>query len=433
MNLKKISFVLMALVIPLFLLGQKGTATQKNDVLRAGISKIDITPDNSVNLYGYSARKSPSDGVHDPLSARAVVLENNGKKVVLISSDLGSYDNEVFSVFRESILKEFKLNESELFLSAIHSHSSPVLTLNKEGDNLNNALYTELLNKKLLTVIGQAFMNLKPVRTGVDSGSSPVGSNRRATKPDGSVTLGRNPYGPTDKEVLVMKLELTDGTPIGAIFDYATHATSLGSRNLKISGDILGLSAQFVEKILGKNLISPVFAGASANIDPWYRVLPEFNNETGWIPEPVLLGTLLGEEVVHVFRAIKEVKPGGDIITSYETIECPRKKNSNSTDEVPEQNKNATVPVNIIAARVGEDVAFVGFNVEMLTEIGLSIKAGSPFKYTFIITHCNGSSGYLPPAELYKEGGYEIASTNFEIGSAEMVVKKTLKMLYDMK
>jgi len=40
--------------------------------------------------------------------------------------------------------------------------------------------------------------------------------------------LGRNPYGPTDKQVIVMKIAGTDGTSIGAVYDYATHATSLG-------------------------------------------------------------------------------------------------------------------------------------------------------------------------------------------------------------
>ena len=250
---------------------------------------------------------------------------------------------------------------------------------------------------------------------------------------DGSITLGRNPYGTTDKEVLVMKIATPGGAPLGAIFDYATHATSLGPRNMLISGDVLGLSAQFTEKILGKGVVTPVFAGASGNIDPWYRVLPEFNTEPGWIPEPVLLGTLLGEEVIHVFRNIKEIKPGGEVSSSFYTLECPRKKIDQNDPKLSDNNQTVTVPVNITVARIGDDVAFVGFNVEMLTEIGMAIKAGSPFKHTFVITHCNGSSGYLPPAGLYKEGGYEITSTRFEIGSAELVVKKALRMLYDLK
>lgn len=431
MNSKKLFLAFAAFSLCLFLTGQSGKSEGKGGVLRAGIAKIDITPDIPVKLYGYSSRKTLSEGVHDPLSVRVVVFENNGKKFVLVSSDLGSYGGEVFLTIQKSILDKFNLRESELFLSTIHSHSSPVLSLNKESGDPNNIQYTEALNKMLLTVIGEAFKNLKPVHTGLGVGFSPVGSNRREMRPDGSITLGRNPYGPTDKEVLVLKIATPDGNPVGAIFDYATHSTALGARNMQISGDVLGLSAQFVEKILGKEVVTPVFAGASGNIDPWYRVLPEFNTEPGWIPEPVLLDTLLGEEVVHVFRGIKVVSQGGEISTSFTTLECPRKKETiiNPSAEV----QKPTVPVNITVARIGDDVAFVGFNVEMLTEIGMEIKAGSPYKHTFVITHCNGSSGYLAPAELYKEGGYEVTSTRFEIGSSDMVVKKALRMLYDLK
>ncbi|MDQ1296307.1 MAG: Neutral ceramidase [Bacteroidota bacterium] len=431
MKTKSAFLFLAATLITFCLSGQLKVSKNDEGILRAGIAKIDITPDKPVKLYGYSSRKNSSEGIHDPLFARAVVFKNGEKKLVLVSTDLGSFSNEVFSVIQKSILEKFNLKESELFLSTIHSHSTPVLLLNKETDDPENIKYTENLNQKLLAVIGEAFNKLKPVQTAAGIGYSPVGINRREMKPDGSVDLGRNPYGPTDKEVLVMKIIQPDGTDVGAIYDYATHGTSLGSKNMQVSGDVLGISAQFVEKILGKDLISPVFAGASGNINPWQRDPKGFNTENGWVPEPVLLGTLLGEEVVNVFRSIKETVPGGEISTSFVTVECRSKKleiNNMGTGE----NLNPTVPVNITAARVGKDVAFIGFNVEMITEIGMKIKEGSPFKHTFIITHCNGSSGYLPPAELYKEGGYEISSTHFEIGSAEMVIKQALRMLYDL-
>ena len=247
--------------------------------LHAGFSAIDITPLRPVKLYGYSSRTAYSEGIHDPLSARAVVFENNGKKVVLVSCDLGSFENDVFSTVQKSITEKFGLDESELFLATIHSHSSPILSLDPAEGDPANIEYTKSLAEKLITVIGDAIKNLKPVSTAIGKGSSPVGANRREMKPDGSVTLGRNPDGVTDKEVLVMKVKTNDGKDLGAIFDYATHSTSLGWLNLKVSGDVLGLSAQFVEKILGGNVIAPVFAGASGNIDPWYRVLPGFNDE----------------------------------------------------------------------------------------------------------------------------------------------------------
>lgn len=430
MRPKKILLLITIPLISLLSAGQISKSEGNTGILRAGFAKTDITPDMPVELYGYASRTKLSEGIHDPLSARAVVFENSGKKFVLVSSDLGAYGTAVFSVFRESIMDKFNLNESELFLSTIHSHSSPRLTLDTRNGDHNNIEYTKQVQQKLLTLIGEAFNNLKPVHSGVGAGSSPVGSNRREMNPEGAVIIGRNTYGPADKEVLVMKVAEPGGKPIGALYDYAVHSTSLGPGNLQVSGDVLGLSSQFVEKILGKEVIAPSFAGASGNIDPWYRVLPAFNNEPGWIPEPVLLGTMLGTEVVHVFRNIKEVHPGGSINTSYTTLECPRKNKAANADT---QSGAETVPVNITVARIGDDVAFVGFNVEMLTEIGMEIKSGSPFKHTFIITHCNGASGYLVPAGLYKEGGYEVTSSQFAIGSSEMVVKQTLRMLYDLK
>jgi hypothetical protein len=436
MNSKSIFLLFAAFLISLMLTGQNSRSDA--GTLRAGLAKIDITPSIPVKLYGYASRKTYSEGVHDPLTARVVVFENGGKRLILVSTDIGSYGSDVFNVFQKSIMEKYRISESELFMSTIHSHSSPILSLDAERGDPNNIEYTKALGNKILTAIGEAINNLRPVQTGSGVGYSPVGSNRREQRPDGSITLGRNPYGPTDKEVLVMKIDNQDGTSFGALFDYATHSTALGARNMLISGDVLGLSAQFVEKILGAEVISPVFAGASGNIDPWYRVLPEFKNEPGWIPEPVLLGTLLGEEVVTVFRNIKDLKPGGKISTAFETLECPRKKPAEAPGgakpdrPMSREPQSETVPVNITAACIGDDVAFIGFNVEMLTEIGMEIKAASPFKHTFVITHCNGSSGYLPPAHLYKEGGYEINSTRFEIGSAEMVVKKALRMLYDL-
>jgi len=68
----------------------------------------------------------------------------------------------------------------------------------------------------------------------------------------------------------------------------------------------------------------------------------------------------------------------------------------------------------------------------VLTEIGLAIKAGSPCKHTFIITHCNGAAGYLAPAELHVEGGYEVRSSRFTPQAADIVVRETLRMLYDL-
>ncbi len=423
---RRVAAIVALLIISFFV-----TASPLRAALRAGAARIDITPEKPVKMSGYSARTALSEGVHDPLSARVVAFESDGKRLVLVSSDLIGFTGGTAEHFREILLREFKLEPSELFLAGIHTHGAPTPTIDKEKGHPNNLEYTKNLEGKLIEVIRKALDNMAPAQIGTGVGYSPVGVNRRELRFDAlgnsTIQLGRNPYGPTDKQVLVMKVARPDGAVCAALFDYATHATGMGGKNLLITGDVLGLSEQFVEKILGPEVIAPAFAGASGNIDPWFRVLPAFNTEPGWVPEPVLLGTLLGEEVVNVFRAVGKVSGDADIATALVTLELPGKPR----DQVEIPKGCPPTSLTISAARIG-NVAFVGLGAEVLTEIGMSIKAGSPYEHTFVITHCNGSAGYLPPEHLYVEGGYEIRSSAFASQAAEQVVKQAVKMLHEL-
>lgn len=443
-SFRRMMIIITVVSIHLFLTTSVTQSGQSQDVFRAGTAKIDITPTKPVRMSGYANRKGLSEGVHDPLSARIIAFKVNGKRLVLVSTDLIGFNNGTAEQFRKSILDEFKLEPGELLLSGIHTHAGPSLTIDKEKGHSNNLEYTLNLKNKLVEAIGKALNNMSQAKIGVGVGYCPIGANRRELTFDGlgnsSIKLGRNPYGPTDKEVLVIKVIKPDDAIIAAAFDYATHATCLGSKNYIISGDVLGLSEQFVEKVLGDDTIAPAFAGASGNINPWFRAISGFNTEPGWIPEPVLLGTMLGEEVVHVLRDIKKVYNGGEIKTAFTTIELPGKPKN----EVTVTKDCPPTPLNITVARIGlpprlatedagaGDIAFVGIGCEVLTEIGMSIKAASPYKYTFVITHCNGDADYLPPKHLYIEGGYEINSSPFAPQAADMVVNQAVKMLHEL-
>ncbi len=117
---------------------------------------------------------------------------------------------------------------------------------------------------------------------------------------------------------------------------------------------LFGLSAAAVRgKNPGPNTCALVFVGASRDIDPWYAMLPEFTAELGWIPETILLGTLLGQEVIHVSRGIKEGSPGRKIKTAASTFRLPGKKPQSL--EIA-NDPGFTVPITITAVRVGDDV-----------------------------------------------------------------------------
>ena len=65
-----------------------------------------------------------------------------------------------------------------------------------------------------------------------------------------------------------------------------------------------------------------------------------------------------------------------------------------------------TLDVVLQAVRIG-DLAIATFPFEVFAEIGLEIKAKSPFAQTFTTSLANGSEGYLPTKRQHDLGGYE--------------------------
>jgi hypothetical protein len=410
-------------------MGGVAISAEQPGTLRASVVKKDITPTKPVTMSGYAMRKDLSKGVHDPLSARIIAFEQDGKRLVLVSTDLIGFYGETCDAVRKAILDACHLQPSELFLTAVHSHGGPNLTLDAEKGHVNNVEYTKTLEAQLVEGVQAALAQMVPVQLGVGVGSSPIGINRRETKLDkageAKIVLGRNPYGPTDKEVQVLKVSQAEsGELLSVVFAYATHSTAMGQSNYQITGDVHGLAEQFIEKYLDHGVIAPGFAGASGNINPWFAVLPKFETANGWIPEPVLQGTMLGEEVVTVSNHIRNSEVDCPIKTAMKTLTLPgkpREKDAAAMDVAP-------VQLTITVGRLG-DVALVGMGAEVFNEIGRAIKDASPFKNTFVLTHCNGAAGYLPTRPSYDEGGYEVNSSRFGPGAAEQVIPEAVEML----
>jgi len=104
MKTKRLFLVVAAFFLLLSMSGQSSKSSANTGVLSAGIARVDITPDIPVMLYGYASRKTLSEGIHDHLFARAVAFENGGKKLVMVSSDLGSYTDTLYTVIKKSIM-----------------------------------------------------------------------------------------------------------------------------------------------------------------------------------------------------------------------------------------------------------------------------------------------------------------------------------------
>ena len=72
---------------------------------------------------------------------------------------------------------------------------------------------------------------------------------------------------------------------------------------------------------------------------------------------------------------------------------------------------------------------------EVFVEMGLELKAKSPFPNTFVVSLANGSYGYLPTAEHHELGGYEtwLGTNQVEVEAAPKMVDTLLQMLAQLK
>ncbi|HOP77867.1 MAG TPA: hypothetical protein PLD05_10265, partial [Thermogutta sp.] len=69
---------------------------------------------------------------------------------------------------------------------------------------------------------------------------------------------------------------------------------------------------------------------------------------------------------------------------------------------------------------------------EVFADLGLSIKAASPFRQTFVVGLANGLVGYIPNRSAYAEGQYEVVSARCAEGSGEMLVNAALRLLTEL-
>jgi hypothetical protein len=64
------------------------------------------------------------------------------------------------------------------------------------------------------------------------------------------------------------------------------------------------------------------------------------------------------------------------------------------------------VPVRFL--KINNDVAIWSAPLELFCEISNDVRDRSPFPFTFYYGYTNGWLGYLPAAEDWKHGGYEV-------------------------
>jgi len=255
-----------------------------------------ITPPVGVHLTGFAGRP-PSTGVHDDLTATALVLcerdqsggddggnDDPATRIAIVALDLiGLHGETLTAAIKARVAEVSGIPPERVFLNCSHTHYGPALAPEREGGDGEAAIaYREALPHHIAGVVAMGDAARRPVTLSAGRGAVRVGINRRQRKDDGRLILGQHPEGTLDSEVLVWRFDDASdeapepGAPVGwvqraaqpvaVVVNYACHAVSLGSSVRLVSADFPGVMRSVVERLVGGQAL--FIQGAAGPINP---------------------------------------------------------------------------------------------------------------------------------------------------------------------
>jgi len=404
-------------------------------MLRAGWSSTDITPPVGVDLCGFGGRSGPSEGVHDPLHAKAACVADGQAAWALVTADLIGLDAGTVAEIRAGLKDGLGPEAPALMIACSHTHSGPSTPcLPFLGDP--DPEYMADLKRRLVDTVAEAWQGMTDATVGAAYRDVSVGINRRQRTSEDRIVLGKNEAGQTAPYVDVVRLQAQDGTGCAALFSHAAHAVTLGGDNLLISADWPGYAHRFVEEGLGADCVALFGQGCCGNINSEPRGTFEIAEQQGRTLAAAVLDACekmefsdeasVGSGSVVVQLPLQPPPSAEEaravLAQAEEALEAGRETDNYGWRLCREglvdwaqrllalaeaEAKGLAQPFEIQALRVG-DIAIVGLPGEVFVEYQLRIQERSPFAHTLVLAYTNGNIGYLPTAGAFPEGGYEV-------------------------
>ncbi len=353
--------------------------------------------------------------------------------------------------------------------------------------------YLDLVVTRVADAAVAALADLKPAKLSCGRGvAKRISFGRRYLMKDGRVATnpGTNnpdivrPVGtPPDEQVQVLRIDCEGTKPI-CVINFQTHPDTVGGET--ITADWPGLARKVFEAATFGNSRCIVLNGTQGDVNhcnvmpkpgELNGLRPDFDSvdrgyEHAWHMANVLAGAALGVWVKCAPLEAGEIRFGVEAVTVpanrakatdeknlawandvwalHEKSEkeglaggkndyVTRKygwKGMELTTEVARAGRirhmekfegEHVLPLDTVV--IGKSVAFSSFPGEPFNDIGKAIKAKSPFALTMCMCLTNGSRGYFPFSDSYKEGGYESATSPFGPSVADDLIAGELRLL----
>jgi len=465
-----VGFVLALSVVAVLACGAAASAAE-NPTLRAGAAAVDISPQEfPVNMPG-GFNKNMAEGVHDPLHARALVLDDGATLLALVVVDTLSLSQATGDEARAIIAERCGIAPENVIVAATHTHSAPRAA----------GAYGKRVVEGMAESIVRAHAALRPAAVG--HGAHPLPDevwNRRWYLKPGKMPLNPfgemdqvkmnpsrspdvidRPAGPTDPDVSILSVQEAKGRkPIALLASYSVHYVGAPPRAM-VSADYFGEFARLMPFRLraGEEFVAMMANGTSGDInnipftvvrpprEPFeqIRIVASKAADAAWHAHAAIeahrsdarLGTIRREITLKRRHPTPEQIERAEAVLAIqdeaERAKLPRLAENYARRTLSAAKADETVTVLLQAVRIG-DLAICAIPFEVFCEIGLDLKKRSPFARTVVIGQANGANGYLPTPEQHKLGGYEtwLGTNHVQKDASVILTDNLLEMLGEL-
>jgi len=413
-------------------------------MIRAGAAIVDITPPAGLLLSGFAARSEPATGAHDPLTVRAVAINDTA----IVVADVIGLHGEMTARVRRSC----SLPDDNVIIAALHNHGGPVsmrgrLSLAADPD------YLARLEAACVEAIDRAVANQRPARLFAGFGNDPdVARNRR------------HAGGTVDPAVPVIRIRDVDGAMIAVVASYACHPVVLGADNRLWTADYPHFVRRDIEAAC-RGAVALFVTGCTGDANTGHSahasVSLAANSERTFANSE-----RIGGRIAAAALAAPERELGQEVDASNEEVVLTfERREARSPEELAAEWRNeresagparsallghwiewaqttAREPLRPMVERVTVlnwgGLPIVGLPGEIFAETALHIRAQLPADLPAIIADfAEDNPGYISPASEYPFGGYEVDEAHryygqpagFAAGSAEALADAAVALL----
>lgn len=223
--------------------------------MRIGFAKVDITPRVGVPLCGFGPfLNRGSIGIRDRLWVRAMAVEHDGRRAVLVSCDLLGLSLPTTTAARERVRTSLGLEPHEVMITCTHTHSGPDTLPDLIGWGGSDPPYMELLPRRLAAAIEQAVADLGEARMlHAEVPCEGIGLNREQDRDAPPIEeVLRDQWRParpelTDTTCHVLSV-IRDGCLRGFVSYFSCHPVVCCQQCRFIHGDYAGVATNMLER-----------------------------------------------------------------------------------------------------------------------------------------------------------------------------------------